>query len=66
VREPKTRVPHLRALDLQPGDGAADLAQERGPVDLLLDLLDIQVLQRARDGAERGEILPDGPGVEAP
>ena len=63
--EPEARVPDVGPLVLQPEDGAAHLAQERGAIDLVLQVVDLQLLDRARDRAKRGDVRPDGLRIEA-
>ena len=65
MAEPEARVPDVGTLVLQPEDGVAQLAQERGAIDLALDVVHVQLLDRARDRAKRGHVRPDGLLVEA-
>ena len=63
--DPEDRVPLVRPLVLQPEDRAPELAQQRGAVDLLLQVLDVELLDRARHRPERRDVRPDGGHVEA-
>ena len=62
--DPEDRVPLVRPLVLQPEDRAPELAQERGAVDLLLQVLDVELFDRARHRPERRDVRPDGGRVE--
>src|SRR5262245_26640927 len=64
--DPEDRVPLVRALVLQPEDPAPDLAQQRGPVDLLLEVVDVQLLHRPRHRPQRRDVLAHGHRVELP
>ena len=63
---PEHRVPLVRALVLEPEDRAPELAEERGAVDLVLHVLDVELLHRAGHRAQGGEVLAHRLRVEAP
>ena len=54
--DPEHRIPFVGSLVLQPEDAASDLAEQRGPVDLLLQVVHLELFHRARHRAQRRDV----------
>src|SRR6185503_7135584 len=50
---------------LQPGDRHPYIVEQRGPIDLVREILDFQLLDRGGGGSECGHVLPNRVAVEA-
>jgi hypothetical protein len=66
VGQPEPGVPEMRPLLSEPIGGAPDFSQQRRPVDLGLQILGIELLKRAGDRPQRGQVLANGFGIEPP
>ena len=55
--DPEDRVALVRPLVLEPVDGAPELAEQRRPVDLVLQVVHLELFDRAGDRPERRHVL---------
>src|SRR5690606_38776017 len=62
--EPEARVPHVRPLVLEAEVAGAELVQQRGPVNLIRQVGGVELLDRAGERAEGGEVRAHRVGVE--